>query len=509
MTAYLKCILVQYLLLFAFSPLFAADPPTPTLLSLQRELIDLQLRAAACNPRLGAARERVQQALASHEELLDFNDPALYGAFGTGQDAVAVPGSATSLTANDSTELEIGVEAPFEPGVYLSVGAAERYFDYDNDADPDRYFQSMLGVALRVPLLRDRQFSQWRFRRSAALAEHGASIDRLVDIMQQVRRDVELAYIEAHEAKALYVVGGEATERFKALLAEAQELVRLQVVPKYQLAPATMELALRTSDELSALERLERALATLEKTVGDEKPVQVTAGPKMLLKLTSQLALPSLATPEEILRRRGAYRAIFSEIEKARADQQRARDDMKDDLEFRVGAMWTGEEGTGPFGGQRYSIDENFGSAASLVWRRAVHKRGARARQTRQRARIAELKEQLREGVIDVKSDLATNKLRFKRNSERLTIVTKAKISAETTLNAEQERFRLGEGRSRNVLDAQKDLTTVNQRQAQVASALLRSWANLKFTVGYKFGLANTTLPAQADAPIDTQKKEQ
>ncbi|MCK5801969.1 MAG: TolC family protein [Lentisphaeria bacterium] len=508
MTAHLKRLSALYILLFAFSPLLAVDPPAPTLLSLQRELIDLQLRAAASNPRLTAACKRVEQALASHEELLDFFDPALYAALGVGRDGSSVPGSTTSFTATDSTELEIGIEAPFEPGVYLSVGGAERYLDHDNDADPDRYFQSMLGLALRVPLLRDRNFAQWRFQRSATLAEHSASIDRLTDIMQQVRRDVELAYIEVHEAKALYVVGMEATRRFEALLAEARELVRLQVVPEYQLAPATMELALRRSDELSALERWERALTTLEKTVGDTKPVQVTAGPEMLLKLTAHLALPPLSTPEDILHRRGVFRAIFSEIDKARAERKRAREDMKDDLEFRVGAMWTGEEATGPFGGQRYGIDENFGSAASLVWRRAVGTRGAQARQARQRARIAELKEQLREGLITIKSDLAVNKLRFERTSERLSIVTKAKLSAETTLSAEQERFRLGEGRSRNVLDAQKDLTAVNQRQALAAGALLRAWANLKFIVGYAFGPSDPTLSEQVDAPKDSQKQE-
>jgi outer membrane protein TolC len=52
---------------------------------------------------------------------------------------------------------------------------------------------------------------------------------------------------------------------------------------------------------------------------------------------------------------------------------------------------------------------------------------------------------------------------------DRLDIVDRAVGEARRALDAESERMRLGEGRSRNVLDAQKDLTTAERRANQAA----------------------------------------
>jgi len=52
-------------------------------------------------------------------------------------------------------------------------------------------------------------------------------------------------------------------------------------------------------------------------------------------------------------------------------------------------------------------------------------------------------------------------------------------------LEAENERFCLGEGRSRNVLDAQRDLTDALKRQTIIAVELLRAYSNFMYASGY------------------------
>ena len=57
--------------------------------------------------------------------------------------------------------------------------------------------------------------------------------------------------------------------------------------------------------------------------------------------------------------------------------------------------------------------------------------------------------------------------------------------AARLALDAERDRFRLGEGRSRQVLDAQKDLTKAMQRQNQNAASLLRTVSDYEYATGY------------------------
>jgi outer membrane protein TolC len=70
---------------------------------------------------------------------------------------------------------------------------------------------------------------------------------------------------------------------------------------------------------------------------------------------------------------------------------------------------------------------------------------------------------------------------------------------AKKALQAENERFRLGEGRSRNVLDAQKDLTEALRRQILVAIELLKAYSAFNYYSElknkYKKAYGKTTKP--------------
>lgn len=67
---------------------------------------------------------------------------------------------------------------------------------------------------------------------------------------------------------------------------------------------------------------------------------------------------------------------------------------------------------------------------------------------------------------------------------ERLRWIGAAADSARAALAAEEERFRLGEGTSRHVLDAQKDLTDVLKRRNEILADALRARARYRAACG-------------------------
>ena len=161
------------------------------------ELDELLNEAAKNNPDLLAARWRAEQMLLRHQELLEFYDPALTVAAGQADRTRSIPGASgySSLT-NNATELQGGIDMAMEPGYYIAVGASQRVYN-----DPDKYdylAQTLFGIKIRVPLLRNRGFKNLSIQREMALAEYNAAVSSLLDVAQRLRRDVTLAYIAAY-----------------------------------------------------------------------------------------------------------------------------------------------------------------------------------------------------------------------------------------------------------------------------------------------------------------------
>ncbi len=113
--------------------------------------------------------------------------------------------------------------------------------------------------------------------------------------------------------------------------------------------------------------------------------------------------------------------------------------------------------------------------------------RSEKARVKAHQARIEELREQLKEIELHIRAESKEARIQFEKARERFELVSSAVEAAGKTLNAEKERFRLGEGRSRNVLDAQRDMTQAIQRQMRIAADLLRAKALFAFATGYAF----------------------
>lgn len=449
------------------------------------ELDALVRQAWAASPKVKAARHRVEQYLARHEELEGFGDPTVYAAGGTADRTRGVPGSTDYRTlTNNATEVQGGVEMPLQPGGYVSLGAAQRRYD-DATTGEETYYQTLVGLRIRIPLGRDRGFEQWSLDRARTLAEYHGVVAELLQQLQDLRQETEKAYLTLQQAYALAAVSKEATERSQKLFDDATELVNLKVVPEYQIAPALMELELRRADDVLGQRRIEAALVTLQRVVGQDVEAKTALTPAELAAWASEAKLPDSADLPAILDTRGNYRILLSQVQAARAEASRAEDDLRPDVSLHLGATWQGDSDFLPQSGDLLASEEHFGGEVTLVYTRPLGFRTEQAQRARWQARIGELNERLTDTADTIRAELRMGELFFRRAAERLAILSKARDAAVRTLEAENERFRLGEASSRNVLDAQKDLTNINQSLTQTATELLTARMDYEHATGY------------------------
>jgi hypothetical protein len=163
---------------------------------------------------------------------------------------------------------------------------------------------------------------------------------------------------------------------------------------------------------------------------------------------------------------------------------RKARDAARSDLSVEVASSWRGENADGPWGNDRVLSDEHLGAEALVVWRRPFAFRAEKSAVRQLEAQRDELLEAAREARLAIAADVQAARIAFDLARRRLEIVSQAVEAAERTVDAERRRFRLGEGRSRNVLDAQKDLTGAIRRQAQIATDVLRAHSDFRFAAG-------------------------
>ncbi len=458
----------------------AAPDPAAT------ELDAFILEAENQSPGILEARWKVEQALIRHQELLEFLDPQLVAAAGYADHAKSVPGSTTyDSTTNNAAEFRAGVEIPFEQGFYLAIGGAERLFQ--DGGDHGHYNQTLVGARLRIPLLKDRGFALLGLDRALARAEYNAAVSALLRQTQLVRRDVTLAYIAAYESQMSYKVTVEASERFRKLVGEATELERLGVIPAYQIHDTRMDLQIGLENEEIARNKVELSLISLATTLGNCRPIRLRHenDEEFIVGLASGVTPVTTVDLDRALQARGSYQAIENTVEQARVRILAAEEEMKDDLSLNVGVAWQAEDEHRPLGFHELSGDEREGAEVALVWKRSLDQRGPRARKARYAAQVEQYRQQLRAEAVAIEAEIRNALNNLTAAKARLDIVRLGIEAAEKTLEAELERFKLGQTTSSVVTDAQKDLTSLKQRRTAAAADFLRAWANLRYASGY------------------------
>jgi cobalt-zinc-cadmium efflux system outer membrane protein len=451
------------------------------------ELAHLVSLAFRYSPVLQAARAGVGQADAAREAADEFLDPATLAAGGrtTGSTAPPLLGDPAGLPLADAYGASARVEVPLQPGVYAGAGVSEQYLLNPPTTD-DHLYRTVAGAQLRIPLLQDRGFNLWKQDRARLSGLREAALARLLEAFQTVRHAVEQAYIDYLEALANAATSASATDRALHLLQEAEELVRLKVVPEYQLAPARLEVALRREEARTADQAIDTARLRLVQVLGGAAPGPLSTNTAVLIDLAAGARLPAVPVAERAFASRGAARELES-LARAAAATTRALDDrLRPDLSLTVRGVWQAEDASAPPGdGVLAEGADEASAAAVLVWTRPWHQTGPRARRREARAREQELAELHREVVERLAADLAAAHREFTGARQRFEEITTAVEQARRSLEAEAERFRLGDGRSRNVLDAQNDLTKTHRTRNAIMAALLRGHSDYLYAAGY------------------------
>ena len=448
-------------------------------------LVGLALRES---PVLRQAEQRVAQARARCTETAAFFDPSLRAAGGVASAAQGIPGSSAAfLLPQDSVVMQAAVDLPLLPGAYLSAGVAERYYTRSSEA-VDSFYQTLAGLQVRAPLWRDFGFRQWRKERRQVELEAAAAEAALLAARQDLRHRVELAYIATREAMAGRWVVGQALVRAQALLGEAEELSRLQAIPVYQVYPARMEFELRRQDVMEAERICDAARRELALLLGGKDEWDLSDGEEDLsLLAAAAMELPDL-NEDDALAARGSYLELALRLMAAEALVEKLRDDLRPDVSLNAGITYQGENENDPWGDQNISSRDSVGGEVTLVFRRAWGLRAERARLASQQAVVQERRAMLQDEQLQIERGLNVAYTACLSARRELETLERAVASARETLESEQDRFRLGEGRSRNVLDAQKDLSNTLHRRNRAAALFLRAGMDYHYAGGYVGG---------------------
>ena len=428
------------------------------------------------HPRALAASQAIVGSEARVGAVKGFWDPSLDVRTGGATRGRAIPGtSASSHWPDEAAGIETGVEMPVAAGLYMGVGAGQ-YHLFDDTVRDEESDLTQAGVYLAAPLLRDRGFALYDMRHRAAVCELSAAWGRWVQITQDIQRDVELAYWSLQVARAQVEVSRAALERADTLLRQTSAYIDAGAKPAYQRHAASYEVALRREELEAAEQQVESAAILLRESVAEPADARREVDTIDLLETVNHLESVPAVTLEAAAARRGDYLELVAlhAAEQARLDE--ALEERRSDLTLQGSLTWKEHE----------RGDDAFGEGAelSLVWTRPIGFTREQAVIAERRARAEELSELARERALVIRRQLEEAENARRSAQTRLSLAAVAVDRAGEAYAAEEQRFQLGDGTSRQMVDAQKDLTNARRRQLVVLGERLRAETNYRYAAG-------------------------
>ncbi len=449
------------------------------------ELEGLILLGLRANPRLQRYWRDVEEAGYARAALGGFWDPRLYSR----------SGHSGGFDGDDRAWLDAGAAMPFPWGGYLDFSLGGGSVRTSANTDDDALYETTANIDWRWPLWRDRGFREWRLSDQRAGAEYDAVHARWVAAAQALRRDISLAYIAVLQRRALLQVALSSKDRADKLLEEAETLAALEAIPEYQVSAARLEAILRHEEAVSVQETMESEQWRLQELLGTQADValDISAHPDDLLRWARQAPaledMPGYGQTGAV--RRGDRRENIALQQAAQGSYDLAEERRRSDISLELNVSHHAEDPDRWPATTARRRDRATGWEAALVWSRPWGNVAERSEAARQGARLNGLRELERELDREnrVRMKIAGGKYRAAGN--RLRLISEAVTAAEVALEAESERFRLGENRSRDVLDAQKDLTDTMQRQNLMAAELLRAAVAFHYSLGFAPAVEN------------------
>jgi outer membrane protein TolC len=449
--------------------------------SLPDALTRLLQTAHTVNPRVQAEDARVASERHRAASLDGFYDPRLEAAAGWLNGPVAVPGTLLPTPPDDALAAQGSLTVPLDPGARL-ITSLTRWDSLAGGSNTAT--RSVAALTVEVPLLRDRGFLMQTLRTEAAASRVRAADAECAAVWRDTCYHVIRAYADWLRARGELDEASSATSRVMRLLAETEERVRLQVTPAYQVHAARMEVAFRAEEVCQAEAGLVDARVRLEEAVGAPLPADLTAAPNALCAWAAACATTGVAfaRARDGGMNRPELRAAAERATEADTLTRLAREDGHDDVTFQASVGWTVDDSDTD--GQTRTAS---GWQAAVIWRRPLGFRAETATLAARAADAEAARHDLQALRIAIDAEIARARAAWQAGCERLTLVDIAVKEARNALDAEEDRFRLGDGRSRNVLDSQKDLTAAARRVYAAAAETVRAYADLVRATGAPF----------------------
>ncbi len=451
------------------------------------------VNAVEWHPSVVAAKMREQAAGYQADGLgYSFRSPVLSAATGYSKGADDIQGiSLPRVASEDAVVFSGGVEAPVGGGVYAGGGVAERVLTESSTGGGGDLRQTSLGARARVPLLRDFKYGLHRHEFSKLQAAALADSAEREKMQCVVARDALLAWNGYLRGVGDMQAVENAVRRAEKLCEQTSERAELKDVAEYQVFPTKYEVALRREELQEARQNVGSGLETLRERLG----LQAAAGEAMLTSVSGTNAILSMAlsitqfnelafSAEDVLQRHPACLSALAKLESAKAEVSLAMEKAKDSLDLSAGIGWRGETDSGLFGNDTLESRNNEVLEVGLSWKRSLDKRGVRTDVAVAKAREGAALADLRVVENEVLAALARAQTVFASACGRLELASSAIEEARKALASEESRFNLGEGTSRNVLDAQKDLTTATRRGIAVAGTVADALVELVYAAG-------------------------
>ena len=431
------------------------------------------------HPKWVALRARLRAAAKETEAVRGgFYDPVFRSSAGYSQTPLSAPhvGIASVVPAN-AFSAQAGVEAPVVKGVYAGAGASVRALSNDGDTDGDA--ETVAGGRIRIPLLRDRGFALNNCEVARAVAEseivRAAVVSESKDMVLALLRGYAVWMHSIEDAREV----GRAMERAEKLLSDASERARLQVVAEYQVYPARYEAAIRREELESSRQGIRVNGLVFGEALGlGDAPELPDGESAAFVRWAQKLAELDIAPLRDIDLSETVSAVVVARLRviSARADAEWLREQEKGSLDLSAGVYWDSEEDD--------DSGRGTGCEIALSYSRPIGKTAERSRIEAADAlceqRLAELRTAENEAQVRVAAAFAA----FEGARSRLKLAQDAVQEARRVLESEDGRFALGEGSSRNVLDAQKDLTTATRRSLSVSASVVTAMIDLVDALG-------------------------
>jgi outer membrane protein TolC len=390
----------------------------------------------------------------------------------------------TTFNAAATQQFRNGITA----GPSLDVGRTT-----DNITTPFGLNQSHLSFQVNIPLLRGRGREVVLAQETVAGMDVDASLFDLNQTISDLLAGTAAAYWNAAAAKRLAGVYQDAELRGQTYVEIVRTLIEADKLPRAEISQVMANLASKAALRIAGQQQFVQARQALGLAMGltaeqmESSPSPMDAFPTIAVSSTGLGQLTQLKLIEEALRRRADLLAARRRLDEAGVLFSASRNQLKPQLDLQLSAGYSGlREGTGidqyvisPFTGVR-GVD----LAGAIHYQLPLGNRAAQASVMQASAVTRQAEYRVEETSRNVVSSVITALDALRNSMEQLEKTLESVVYAQTSLENERKKLRLGVGSLVDILTVEERLNTVLVSEVQADLNVALSLTRLRQATG-------------------------